>query len=125
MTPALGWPCWIGVVTADLARQRQFYREILGFRELAEGPGWVQFDLGDARLLELVQRTDQPQYDEARYQAGFAVEDIEAARDQLIARGVRPVSDLQGEASGGGRWCYFLDAEDNVFELKERRPAPA
>ena len=49
-----------------------------------------------------------------------AVQDIEAAREQLIALGVRVVSDLEGSASAGGRWCYFRDAEGNVFDLKER-----
>jgi catechol 2,3-dioxygenase-like lactoylglutathione lyase family enzyme len=125
MTLALGWPSWIGVVADDLARQQRFYRDVLGFSELAAGPDWVQFDLGGSRLLEIVQRSAQPQYDKARYQVGYAVEDIEAAREQLIALGVQPISDLEGNASAGGRWCYFMDAEGNVFELKEhRREAP-
>jgi predicted enzyme related to lactoylglutathione lyase len=55
------------------------------------------------------------------YQVGYAVQDIEAAREQLIALGEQVVSDLEGGASAGGRRCYFRDAEGNVFELKERR----
>jgi hypothetical protein len=34
---------------------------------------------------------------------------------------VEPLSDLDGSAAHGGRWCYFRDGEGNVFELKERR----
>jgi catechol 2,3-dioxygenase-like lactoylglutathione lyase family enzyme len=117
----LGWPCWIGVVADDLDRQRRFYRDVLGFTEIAAGEDWVHFDLGDSRLLEIVRRSGQPQYDQARYQVGYAVEDIEDAREQLIALGVQPVSDLEGSAAASGRWCYFRDAEGNVFELKERR----
>jgi catechol 2,3-dioxygenase-like lactoylglutathione lyase family enzyme len=123
--PALGWPCWIGVVADDLALQRRFYRDVLGFTELAEGPDWIQFDLGGSRLLEIVQRSGQPQYDKPRYQVGYAVEDIEAARERLISRGVQPVSELEGDAATGGRWCYFRDAEGNVFELKECEPSRA
>jgi catechol 2,3-dioxygenase-like lactoylglutathione lyase family enzyme len=125
VNPRLGWPSWIGVVADDLQRQRRFYRDVLGFAEVAHGEDWVQFDVGDSRLLEIVQRSSEPQYDQARYQIGYAVEDIEAARDELIARGVQPVSDLEGSdsAGGSGRWCYFKDAEGNVFELKERRAA--
>ena len=117
----LGWPCWIGIVADDLGRQRRFYREVLGFAEAGAGPDWVQFDLGESRLLELVQRSDQPQYDQIRCQVGYAVADIEAARDELMARGAEPVSGLEGSAQAGGRWCYFRDPEGNVFELKERR----
>lgn len=42
-----------------------------------------------------------------RYQVGDAVQDIEAAREQLIAFGEQVVSDLEGSAVAGGRWCYF------------------
>jgi predicted enzyme related to lactoylglutathione lyase len=121
MIMTVNWPCWIGVVARDLGRQQRFYRDALGFTEFARGPGWVQFDLGDSRVLEIVQQGDEPQYDEVRYQVGYAVEDIEGARKQLIARGAEPVSGLEGNADDGGRWCYFRDSEGNVFELKERR----
>ena len=118
----LGWPSWIGVVSEDLAEQRRFYRETLGFTELNAGDGWVHFDLGNGNLLELVQRSDDPQYERVRYQVGYAVEDIESARDELTARGVRPLSELEGSREAGGRWCYFRDPEGNVFEIKERAP---
>lgn len=122
----LGWPVWIGVVADDLDRQRRFYRDVLGFREAATGPDWVHFDLGEGRLLELLGRSDLPQYDERRCQVGYAVADIEAARERLLAAGVEAISDLEGTRDGGGRWCYFRDPEGNVFELKERPgPAPA
>jgi catechol 2,3-dioxygenase-like lactoylglutathione lyase family enzyme len=125
MAVTLGWPCWIGVVADDLDRQRRFYRDVLGFTEVAAGADWVHFDLGESRLLEIVRRSGQPQYDQARYQVGYAVEDIEDARAQLIALGVQPVSDLEGSSADGGRWCYFRDVEGNVFELKERRQGTA
>ena len=117
---SLGWPCWVGVVTDNLADQRRFYRDVLGLPELAAGPGWVQFDFGNEGMLELVQRSSEPQYDQVRYQVGYAVADIESARDELVARGVQQVSEIDGDATAGGRWCYFRDADDNVFEIKER-----
>lgn len=116
----LAWPSWIGVVADDLDRQRRFYRDVLGFTEVDDGPGWVQFDFGDGRLVEVIQRTDEPQYDGVRCQVGYEVSDIVGAREALIARGVEPISDLLGAEADGGRWCYFRDGEGNVFELKER-----
>ncbi|MGA8537798.1 MAG: VOC family protein [Thermoplasmata archaeon] len=118
----LKWPCWIGVVVENLAEQRRFYREVLGFIELDAGSDWVHFDLGDGNLLELVQRSDDPQYERTRYQVGYAVEDILSVRSELIARGVQPVTEIEGSREGGGRWCYFRDPEGNVFEIKERPP---
>jgi catechol-2,3-dioxygenase len=122
MPVKLEWPCWIGVVVEDLAEQRRFYREGLGFTELKAGTDWVHFDLGNGNLLELVRRSNDPQYDRIRYQVGYAVADILSARRELIARGVGPVSELEGSREGGGRWCYFRDPEGNVFEIKEFPP---
>ncbi len=116
----MGWPCWVGVVAEDLDAQRRFYRDVLGLAELAAGPGWVQFDFGETGVLELVQRSGEPQYDQARYQVGYAVADIESARGQLVSRGVHQVTEIEGDAQAGGRWCYFRDAEGNIFEIKER-----
>jgi catechol 2,3-dioxygenase-like lactoylglutathione lyase family enzyme len=123
MPVKLEWPCWIGVVVEDFAEQRRFYREVLGFAELKAGADWVHFDLGNGNLLELVRRSDDPQYERTRYQVGYAVADILSARRELIARGVGPVSELEGSREGGGRWCYFRDPEGNVFEIKERPPS--
>jgi predicted enzyme related to lactoylglutathione lyase len=93
---------------------------VLGLAELIAGPDWIQFDFGETGVLELVRRSGEPQYDRARYQVGFAVADIESARDHLVARGVQPVTEIEGEAQAGGRWCYVRDAEGNIFEIKER-----
>jgi predicted enzyme related to lactoylglutathione lyase len=116
----LGWPTWVGIVAEDLELQRRFYRDVLGFAETAHGSDWVQFDLGASRLLEIVQRSDEPEYDERRFQVGFAVDDIENAQRDLLGRGVEMISGVLGGPADGGRWCYFRDAEGNVFELKER-----
>lgn len=120
MAVDMGWPCWVGVVAEDLDTQRRFYRDVLELAELAAGPGWVQFDFGDAGVFELIQRSAEPQYDQARYQVGYAVADIESARGELISRGVQQVSEIEGDTQSGGRWCYFRDAEGNIFEIKER-----
>lgn len=38
----------------------------------AHGSDWAHFDLGDARLLEIMRRGDRPQIDQTRYQVGYA-----------------------------------------------------
>jgi catechol 2,3-dioxygenase-like lactoylglutathione lyase family enzyme len=119
----LGWPVWIGVVTDDLEAQQRFYRDVLGLRELEAGDDWVQFDLGERRKLELLARSDLPQYDQPRVQVGFAVTDIRAAAAELQARGVERISEIEGGPDSGQYWCYFRDPEGNVFELAQRLPA--
>jgi catechol 2,3-dioxygenase-like lactoylglutathione lyase family enzyme len=83
----LRWPNWVGIVVEDMQAQRAFYRDVLGFKELLVGDGWVQFDMGFPNVLELLERSAEPQYDRPRYQVGYAVEDIRSAREELVARG--------------------------------------
>jgi catechol 2,3-dioxygenase-like lactoylglutathione lyase family enzyme len=122
VVPDLRWPNWIGVVAHDLEAQRRFYRDVLGLTELAAGEDWVQFDMGWPNLFELISRSDEPQYDQPRYQSGFAVEDINSTRDELIARGVEAITEIEGGPDSGGYWCYFRDPEGNVFEISQHAP---
>jgi hypothetical protein len=48
------------------------------------------------------------------------VEDINSTRDELIARGVEAVTEIEGGPDSGGYWCYFRDLEGNVFEISQR-----
>jgi catechol 2,3-dioxygenase-like lactoylglutathione lyase family enzyme len=117
----IGWPSWVGVVAEDLEAQRGFYRDVLGFREVESAPDYIQFDLGQRRTFEILARDPAiPQYKERRYQVGFEVEDIGAAREELIGRGVEPVSDIEGGEEAGSLWAYFRDPEGNVFEITQR-----
>ncbi|MBV8300981.1 MAG: VOC family protein [Candidatus Dormibacteraeota bacterium] len=113
----LRFPKWVGVVCDDLEAQRAFYRDVLGLREAQRGDGWVQFDIGSGKTFELIARSAEPQYDRPRYQVGFAVDDIEASRDELVNRGVELVADTTKSTSS---WTYFRDPEGNVFEITER-----
>jgi catechol-2,3-dioxygenase len=116
----LGWPVWIGVVTENLEVQRRFYRDALGLRELEAADDWVQFDLGSRRLLELLAKSDLPQYSERRCQLGFAVEDIRATVGELLAREVKQMTEIEGGPESGQYWCYFQDPEGNVFEVAQQ-----
>ena len=124
MGPNVQWPNWIGVVVDDLKRQRRFYRDVLGLRELDVGEDWVQFDMGWPNLFELIRRSEEPQYDRVRYQVGFAVEDIHPMRRWLTRQGVEAITELDGGPGSGGYWCYFRDPEGNVFEVSQRLGEP-
>lgn len=114
------WPNWLGVVVDDLERQRRFYRNVLGLAELDAGEDWVQFDMGGQNLFELLRKSDLPQYERIRFQPGFAVGDIHAARARLIEQGAEAITGIEGGPGSGWYWCYFRDPEGNVFEISQR-----
>jgi predicted enzyme related to lactoylglutathione lyase len=105
------------VVVEDLEAQRRFWGGLLGLPEAGSGSDYVEFDLGEGRTFEVLARSDQPEYDRPRFQVGFAVADIAAAREELIRRGVEPITEIvKGEESS---WAYFRDPEGNVFEITQ------
>jgi predicted enzyme related to lactoylglutathione lyase len=114
----LGWPTWIGVVVEDLQAQRRFWSDLLSVPEAESGPDFVRFELGEGRSFEVLARSDQEEYDRPRFQVGFAVADIASAREELIRRGVEPITEIvEGDDSS---WAYFRDPEGNVFEITQR-----
>lgn len=117
----LGWPGWVGVVVEDLGAARRFYRDVLGLRELEASDEWVEFDLGDGRILELLALDpESPQYADTGYRVGFVVEDIEAAASELESRGVERISGIEGGPASRQYWCYFRDDQGNIFEIIEK-----
>src|SRR5688572_33304021 len=61
----LKWPVWIGVVCEDLEAQRRFYRDTLGLKEVRAEESFVWFEF-EGRLLELLAKSDKPEYDRKR-----------------------------------------------------------
>jgi catechol 2,3-dioxygenase-like lactoylglutathione lyase family enzyme len=120
----LRWPNWLGLVVDDLEGQRRFYREVLGLEEVAAAEDWVQFDMGGPNVFELLRRTAEPRYDRPRFQPGFAVDDVERARDRLVELGAAQITPIEGGPDSGGAWCYFRDPEGNVFEVSQRIDPP-
>lgn len=89
----LGWPTWVVVVVKDLDGQRRFWSDLLGLQAAASGPDFVHFDVGRGRNFELIELSQEPEYDRLRFQVGFAVRDIHRAREDLLRRGVEPITD--------------------------------
>ena len=112
----LGWPTWIGVVVEDLDAQRGFWADLLGLPEDHAGDDFASFKMPDGRWFELLQRSDDPEYDRRRFQVGFQVDDIEAAHAELVRRGVEAITPIY---EGEEPWAYFRDPEGNVFEIKQ------
>lgn len=114
----LGWPTWVAVVVDDLEGQRRFWGDLLGLPEDHSGPDFVAFKVGGGRSFELIERSSEPEYDRLRFQVGFEVQDIASAYEDLIRRGVEPITEIVADKESP--WAYFRDPEGNVFEIKQR-----
>lgn len=107
----------ISLVVQNLAEELAFYRDILGLKavNMAEGALCAELEIGAFRLG--LERGLPSQPPEGRARLVFAVQEIESARQELLARGV-PIGPLvRGE--GGQRFCEGSDPEGNPFTLEE------
>jgi predicted enzyme related to lactoylglutathione lyase len=116
---------WLGVVVKDMEAQLRFYGDVLGLEVIEAEESWAHLDLGSGHLLELLQLSGEPPADKKGFRPGFQVKDIEAAREELISRGAKPMDEIEGGAESGGRWCSFRDPEGNYFEIKQVMRPPA
>jgi catechol 2,3-dioxygenase-like lactoylglutathione lyase family enzyme len=113
---------WLGIGTERVSLMRSFATEVLGLRVVGENTEhFVELAMGDGAKLELfgaAARADSPWLFESNpVVAGFLVEDIEAARDELART---PNVELLGELRvlpGGYAWQHFRAPDGHVYEL--------
>jgi Glyoxalase/Bleomycin resistance protein/Dioxygenase superfamily len=113
---------WLGVGTERVSRMRSFAIDVLGFQVEGEDTEYfVELAMGDGAKLELfgpAAVADSPWLFESNpVVAGFLVDDIEAARDELART---PDVELLGELRvlpGGYAWQHFRAPDGHVYEL--------
>ena len=77
----------IGLTVDDLAAAVPFYRDRLGLKHLFDAPPAMSFfRCGSVRLM--LSQPERPEADRFSAAIYFKVEDIQAARDALVGRGV-------------------------------------
>ncbi|MGH2492630.1 MAG: VOC family protein [Candidatus Limnocylindria bacterium] len=112
------------VATADAARARGFYGDVLGLRLVSDVAFGLVFDSGGTTLrVQKVAKVTPPAYTVL----GWSVADIEATRERLRAGGVRfesfglPEQDKAGlwTAGDGTRVAWFRDPDGNLLSLTQ------
>ena len=121
----------IGLAARDTVALKDWYLEVLGFREVftdGKSPPAFLIEMADGLLIEIypgetsVDATGNNKLAGWRHLA-VRVDSIESARDELARRGVifdKPIK----PAGGGGRVLFFKDREGNLLHLVERSAGP-
>jgi catechol 2,3-dioxygenase-like lactoylglutathione lyase family enzyme len=113
---------WIGVETDRLSDMRAFATEVLGLRVVGEDTAeFVELGMADGAKLELFGSAavaDGPWlFASNPVVAGFLVDDIKAAREELIRTpGVELLGDLR-ILPDGYAWQHFRAPDGHVYEL--------
>jgi catechol 2,3-dioxygenase-like lactoylglutathione lyase family enzyme len=138
----------VGVTVADLDEAIDFYRDVLGLEIVSEpSPVFDAPELGPAvgvpgaalrqvclaagsAIVELLEYSSPrspvdaplPQNALGAQHVAFHVDDIEATKRELAAKGVTFLSEVNVVDDGvlaGWRWVYFADPDGNALELVE------
>jgi predicted enzyme related to lactoylglutathione lyase len=120
---------WTGILTEDFEAMLGFVSAVLGLTmaHRDEAKELAHFRFRSGQLLEVFgpgNRKRKPKYRWFSGPAlGFEVDDVELALQEMTARGVRFIGELESWESD--RWAMFLGPEDQLFEIVRQARSPA
>ena len=119
--PAIGPVDYVYFWTSDMDRAVRFYGQVLGLRLVHQDQSkWAEFDAGPLRLaLHAAVEDPAP---EPGGTVVFRVEDLDAARAEIEARGAE-FEEPAGEIEGYARFASLRDPDGNLVDLIEYRKA--
>lgn len=123
----------VAIICADYARSKRFYTQVLGLRVVAENyraardSYKLDLALPDGSQVELFSfpeapaRPTRPEAHGLRH-LSFEVHDVQAAADELAAKGIA-VEPLRIDEYTGRRFTFFADPDGLPLELYEAAPS--
>lgn len=107
---------WLGTRTNRFEEMTAFCRDLLRLPQKALEPGFAVFEMPNGDLFEVF--GDQQPVNEFMTHpvAGFLVDDIEAARAELEARGIEFIGPIEGDTDDY-KWTHFRAPDGFVYEL--------
>ena len=115
-----------GVAASDVNALKDWYVRVLHakiLRQLGDNPPawlielpggfWIEIYSAESKIAPQTNRVSGWRH------LALRVENVEAAREHLVAQGVAFEEPVK-PAGGGGRVLFFSDPEDNLFHLVER-----
>jgi lactoylglutathione lyase len=125
----LSAPDYLILIVADLDRALGFYVDVLGLRLGHRSGDYAQLDTGTTRLAlytrsamakTLAMALDSPPSNAPGFEVGFKVTNVNAAFNELIARGAHPVMPPT-DRFWGQRTAYLRDPDGHLIELAQDR----
>jgi lactoylglutathione lyase len=111
----------VALRTRNLVEMEKFYTETLGFPVVRrwDDIGFVFIDVGSTTIELINSPTAPPPNSQPGSFDHLAlhVEDVDAAYQELVAKGVRIKSEPRN--AKGLRYCFFFDPDGNSIELLE------
>ena len=112
---------WLGVGVEDFRSALSFFEDVLGLkRMIVDERGVAILEVADGQLLEIFGPGTNGSELNSPPVAAFEVEDVDAACEELRARGIELVGDVG--RWNGFEWAYFRGPNDYLFSVKRTPP---
>ncbi len=107
---------WLGTRTAHFADMVRFAADVLGLRLAVRAPTLAVFKLDDGSLFEIFAAEDPEHRFIHAPVGGFLVDDVDAARAEMEAKGTVFIGPTH-RVEGGNSWAHFVAPDGHVYEL--------
>jgi catechol 2,3-dioxygenase-like lactoylglutathione lyase family enzyme len=122
---------FVGVKTERYDQMADFTRDVLGLAQRRRDDGWAVHRLG-SEGQDFFEVFRPGQYDERMLPAdagaltiGLEVDDLVAARAELVAAGLEEVTDITWANKAGFGWLFFRAPDGNLYALQQSRAPSA
>ena len=106
----------LGTRTDQFDQMTDFCRNLLGLSQKLLEPGFAVFEMPNGDLFEVFGPDQSMNTFMEHPVAGFLVDDIEAARAEMEAKGIEFLGPIQGD-SENYKWTHFRAPDGFVYEL--------
>jgi catechol 2,3-dioxygenase-like lactoylglutathione lyase family enzyme len=112
---------WLGVRTDRFDELERFMTDAMGLTVDHKNGEATVFKLDDGSKVEIFGPTDEEhRHFSTGPVAGFLVEDISSAREQLESAGAEFIGPIHEWEPTGETWTHFRAPDGNVYELTHR-----
>jgi len=115
---------WLGIRTDQFEQMTDFCREVLGLSQTSLEPGFAIFDMPNGDRFEVFGPQQSLNTFMTHPAAGFLVDDIEAARAEMEAKGIEFIGPIEGD-SDDYKWSHFRAPDGFIYELTYSQSHPS
>ena len=111
------------LLVKDVPALAAFYRDALGCTIMGQiDPEWTEVDAGGCAIALHPWNSSQAERGHPTVKIVFGVDDVEATRDELVAKGVRmeAMTQCDDPPYEGLQLCDGFDPEGNWFQISNR-----
>jgi catechol 2,3-dioxygenase-like lactoylglutathione lyase family enzyme len=110
---------WVGTRTDNFQATADFFRDALGLRQALDLPGFRVLKLPDGSKVEVFGPDSKiNRHFTTGPVAGFLVDDVQAAAEELRTHGVEILL-LTDQDESGNAWVHFRAPDGNIYEFTQ------